>query len=121
MNTGVVFLLEISITLLMVILILGYMRPFLRRILLDLCGTDDRAQFWTAFTNIVLLSLPLISALGFTPPASEENITIEIIHQLRSNLTSFMLGLALIGFVLLLFSTAASRTIKREKPVEGQR
>jgi hypothetical protein len=121
MNTAIAFLIEISVTLLIVVLILGYLRPFLRRVLVDLCGTDDRAQFWTTFTNIILLSLPLISALGFTPPAADENLTIEMIHQLRSNLKNFMLGLALIGFILLFFSASASRTTKREKQAEPQK
>lgn len=118
MNTATVFFIEIVFTVLIVVAILGYMRPVLRRILVDLCGTDDRAHFWATFTNIFLLSLPLISALGFTPPASENDLTIGIIHQLRSNLTYFMLGLALIGFILLLFSSAASRSVRREKQVE---
>lgn len=119
MNTITVFLIEILITLLVVFLTLAYLRPFLRRILVDLCSTDDRAQFWTTFTNIVLVALPLISALGFTPPGSAENTVIAIVHQLKSNLTNFMLGFVLIGFVLLFFSASASRSVKREKQPEN--
>ncbi len=121
MNTAIAFLIEISATLLIAILILVYLRPVLRRILVDLCGTEDRGQFWTTFINIILISLPLISALGFTPPAANENLTVEIIHQLKSNLMNFMLGLALIGFILLFFSASALRVSKREKQAEPQK
>ncbi len=121
MNTAIAFLIEISVTLLIVVLILAYLHPFLRRILVDLCGTDDRGQFWTTFTNIILLSLPLISSLGFTPPVTNDALTIEIVHQLKSNLMNFLLGLALIGFILLFFSASAPRTLKREKQAEPQK
>lgn len=120
MNTGLVFLIEISITLLVVILMLAYLRPFLRRILVDICGTEDRAQFWTTFTNIVLLSLPLLAALGFTPPAEGDPV-IGVIHQLKSNLTNFLLGMVFIGFILLIFSASTSGAIKREKQVGQQK
>ncbi len=43
MTTDQIFLIEIALTLLIILLILGYLRPFLKRILIDLCGTDDRA------------------------------------------------------------------------------
>ena len=114
MNTITAILIEVGITLLISILFLAYLRPFLKKILFDLCGTEDRAQFWATFTNIVLISLPLISALGFIPPIQKEDLLIEIVHQLKSNLTNFMLGLALIGFILLFFTASAARTPKQE-------
>jgi len=115
MRMDTAFLIECAITLLIVFLILGYLRPFLRRILSDLCGTDDRAQFWTTFTNIILLSLPMISALGFSPTTSLSDPLIVIARQLKSNLMSFIGGLILIGFVLLFFTVFASRTPTREE------
>jgi hypothetical protein len=121
MNTAIAFLIEISVTLVIVALVLVYLRPFLRRILLDLCGTDERAQFWTSFTNIIVLALPLLTALGFTPSANTGTLTLEVVHQVRSNLMNFILGLVLIGFILLFFSASASRTPKREKQIEPQK
>ena len=110
MNTDQLFLIEIAITLLIILLILGYFRPFLRKILIDLCGTEDRAQFWTTFTNIVLLSLPMVSALGFSPTISLSNPVLVIAHQLKSNLMSFVFGLVIIGFILAFFTLLTSRT-----------
>ena len=115
MSMDMVFLIESGITLFIVLLILGYLRPFLRRILGDLCGTDERAQFWTTFTNIILLSLPMISALGFSPTTSLANPLIVVARQLKFNLMSFISGLILIGFVLLFFTIFASRTPKKEE------
>jgi len=102
------FWIQIAVTLTIVALILRFLRSSLRRILIDLCGTEDRAQFWTTFTNIVLLSLPMISALGFPPTISLENPLIATANQLKSNLTIFILGLVMIGVVLLFFTIVAS-------------
>ena len=115
MNIIITFSIEIAITLLIVIFVLAYLRPFLRRILLDLCGTEDRAQFWTTFTNIVLLSLPMISALGFSPTTSLSNTVLVVAHQLKSNLLSFIFGLAFIGSVLAFFTLLTSRTSDRKE------
>ena len=109
MNINTVFLIESVASMLIVFLTLVYLRPFLRRILLDLCGTDERAQFWTTFTNILLLSLPMISALGFYPDTSFANPLIAVARQLKSNLLSFVMGLILVGFVLLFFTVFSSR------------
>ena len=115
MNIVTVFFVEIAITLVIVLLVIRYLRSFLRQILLDLCGTEGRAQFWTTFTNIVLLSLPMVSALGFSPTTSLANPTIAIAHQLQSNLITFMVGLIFIGFILLFFTSSASKAPKQEE------
>jgi len=115
MSIDAAFLIESVITLLIVFLILGYLRPFLRRILIDLCGTEDRAQFWTTFANIILLALPAISALGFSPNTSLSNPLIVVAQQLKANLMSFIFGLVLVGFVLLFFTLFVSRAATKEE------
>jgi hypothetical protein len=49
MNTILIFLTQIALTMIACLLIAGYIRPFLKQVLVDLCGTEQRAQFWTAF------------------------------------------------------------------------
>jgi len=114
MNTDQLFLTQVAITFLIILVVLGYLRPFLRKILLDICGTDERAQFWTAFTNIILLSLPVISGLGFSPTTSLANPMLVVANQLKSNLLSFLFGLMLIGFILMFFTlfTAVRQNVK---------
>ena len=67
MSMILIFLTQIALTVIACLLIAGYIRPFLKRVLVDLCGTEERAQFWTAFSNIMLVVLPVIFGLGFYP------------------------------------------------------
>jgi hypothetical protein len=46
---------------------LVYLHPNLRTILTELCGSAERARFWTAFSNITLFLTPLIFALHSQP------------------------------------------------------
>lgn len=116
MNTLGYFLAEIAITLLVCLLTIAYLRPVMIKLLTDLCGTEDRAKFWTTFANILLLALPLISSLGYAPAIiSNSEAIYGIAHQLRNNFFNFVLGLALIGFVLLLFTASASKTHRQSR------
>lgn len=116
MNSLGHFLVEIGITLLVCSLAIAYLRPVMMKILTDLCGTEERAKFWTTFSCILLLSLPLIASLGFSPsPNTGSNGVYEIAHQLKNNLINFVLGLVLIGFVFLFFTASAPKTRYQDK------
>jgi hypothetical protein len=87
-----------------------YLRPFLHRILLDLCGTEDRARFWTAFSNIMLLGMPLIFALNYQPAAENtEELFFELARKLSGNLGGLLVALIGIGFVVSFFALFAPR------------
>src|SRR5690554_989976 len=60
MNAVYLFLVEASITVLPGALILVVWSKSLRRVLLDLCGTESRANFWLVYSNIMLLLTPLL-------------------------------------------------------------
>ena len=110
MNTFLAFTIEIGLTLLATALITGYLRPFLKRLLVDLCRTEERAQFWTAFSNILLIGLPLIIALGFRPEsATLEGVVFEIIGRLSSNLGGYLFALVGIGIIVSFFALVAPR------------
>ncbi len=116
MNTDQLFLIQIGITALFILALLRYFRPFLRKILVDLCGTDDRAQFWTTFTNILLFALPIISALGFAPKTGLANPALVIANQMRVNLLSFIFGLIIIGLIMMFFTVFTSiKTLTERK------
>ena len=115
MNTVIIFLVEIVVTLLASLLLVGYLRPHLRRVLTDLCGTEERAQFWTVFSNILLVGLPFIIALGFRPEAdSLEASFFEVIGRLSGNLAGFLFALVLVGIVISFFALVAPRPQKAE-------
>jgi len=114
-NTIIVFLTEVAITLLVSLLLAGYLRPHLKRILLDLCITDERVQFWTVFSNILLVGLPSIIALGFRPEATTLEATFfEVIGRLSGNLAGFLFALVMIGIVISFFALVAPKPEKAE-------
>lgn len=108
MNTIFFFLLEVVLTLTICILVFRYLRPFLGRVLVDLCGTEERAQFWTVFSNIILVGLPLLIALTYQPKAgSAEELFFEITRRISGNLTGFLFALIGIGFIVSFFALVA--------------
>jgi len=115
MNTVLYFVLQIVLTLIIVSLITGYLRPFLKRILVDLCGTEDRAQFWTAFSNILLFGLPLLFSLNYAPMATNnEELFFEVAGKLSGNIGAMLFALVGIGIFVSFFALFAPRTPKAE-------
>ena len=111
MNTIFAFAIEVIITLAICALTFRYMRPFLNRILVDLCGTEERAQFWTVFSNILLVGFPLLVSLMYQPEASKaEDIFFELTRRTSGNLFSFMVTLVGIGVIVSFFAMVAPRT-----------
>ncbi len=109
MNLIFVYLLEIAITLSICVAVVAYLRPHLRRILADLCGTDERARFWMAFATILLVGLPLIFGLGYKPDAGAGELFFDVARQVRVNLLGFLVALVAIGGVVSFFALVAPR------------
>jgi len=110
MNIIVSFLVEMTVTLLAVSLIAAYLRPFLRKILKDLCGTEERAQFWTAFTNILLIGMPTILALNYRPDTrNAAELFFDIAGKLSGNLGGLLFMLVCVGAVVSFFALVAPR------------
>ncbi len=106
---------EITATFLICVLIIAYIRPHLRRVLVDLCGTEERAQFWTVFSTILLGGFPLILALGFHPEAyTLEDVFFEIIARLGGNLGGFLAAMIVIGLIVSFFALVAPKPNKVE-------
>ena len=82
-------------------------RP-LQRLLVDLCGTSNRAAFWTAFTNVALVLTPLLGAMHRRPSALGER-AVEVIAQLEWALGGLLAAVLLIGAVLARAITAFER------------
>jgi hypothetical protein len=115
MNTILSFLIEVALTVVIAFLLAGYLRPFLRKILIDLCGTEDRARFWTAFSNILLIGVPVIFALSHRPEADNpEALFFEVAGKLSGNLGGFLAALIGIGLIVSFFALVAPRQRKAE-------
>jgi hypothetical protein len=115
MNTILSFIIQMLLTLLLVSMIVGYLRPYLRKVLADLCGTDERAQFWTAFSNILLIGMPLIFALNYRPETRNlEDLFFEVAGKVSGNLGGLLVALIGIGFIVSFFALVAPKPQKLE-------
>ena len=115
MNTILYFLLQVILTLIISALIVGYLRPFLRKILTDLCGSEERSQFWTAFSNILLIGMPMIFALNYKPETQNtEKLFFEVAGKLGGNLGGLLFALIGTGVIVSFFALVAPKPTKAE-------
>jgi hypothetical protein len=84
-----------------------YMMGPLRKILTELCGTRERADFWLAFSNVAFTLAPLIFAASCTPDP-HSNVVIEIANQLKWGFVRLLITLLITGWVM-------SRFIPRQR------
>jgi uncharacterized membrane protein YhaH (DUF805 family) len=76
----------------------------LKTLLVELCGTTERASFWLAFSNVTLVLVPLIFALDYKPEfGPDRNFVFEMATQLKHAIIGFIITLSLFAFVLLRF------------------
>ncbi len=117
MNTIAAFGIEFVVTVLTGFLLMQYLRPSLSRILIDLCGGEDRARFWTAFATVLLIGVPAATALGYRPLAgSFADAFFSIARQLGQNVMGFLGALVALGIVVAFFALVAPRTTKVQQP-----
>jgi hypothetical protein len=104
MNPTGVFLTDTALVVLGCTAIVAYVRRHLRSLLMELCGTAERASFWLAFSNVALIIVPLIFALEYTPELnSGKSVVFEIAAQLRYGLIGFIVTLSFLAIILLRF------------------
>ena len=116
MNPVITFLLEAALTAIASLLIVGYLCPHLRRVLVDLCGTKERAQSSTAFSNILLIGLPVLIALTYKPEAkTSEGSFFEMISRLSGNLIGLLVVLISTGVFVAFFALVAPISARAER------
>ena len=108
MTPSVLFLMGLAATLVTSLAIVAYLRVPLHSILVELCGTGERAAFWVAFSNVTLALLPLIFAMAYAPELKGRNpAVLEVAAQLRWALAGLLGAVVVLGWVL-------SRFIRRQ-------
>ena len=98
MNAAWLFASGLVVTIAVSALTLAYLRRPLLRILVDLCGTEDRAGFWLAFSNVTLTLVPLIFALNYRP--ENQPLIFAISSQLERALVGLTGSVVVLGLVL---------------------
>jgi len=104
------FLGQLVFTLALCLGLSAILRRSLRPVLVDLCGTAERAHFWSVFSAFLLTLLPVIFGLGFEPETVDQTgLFFALAGQLRWNLFGFALALTGIGAAVAFFALVAPR------------
>ena len=86
-------------------------------LLIELCGTAERANFWLALCNVTLVAIPVIFVLGYRPELeADRNAIFEITGQLKSALFGIVLTLGGFALVLLAFIPRAGSNAATGSP-----
>lgn len=102
----------VGLTLLISLAVVIYLRPHLHALLVELCGTAERARFWTAFSNVTVMLTPLTFALHFDPEEAGRALAVLALGtQLKHALGGLLLSVLLLGLILSMF-------IPRARPAE---
>ncbi len=110
MSDAALFLSGIGLTILASLSIVTYLKPHLKTVLIDLCGSIERANFWTAFSNVAISLVPLIFAMHYRPGTEERTaIILELGRQLEWALVGLVASVVMLGIVL-------SRFIPKARP-----
>jgi predicted permease len=101
MNGISIFVIGLASTMVVALFAIGYLQRHLRAILTDLCGTKERAAFWTAFSNVTLFLTPVIFALHFRPEnGSTTALVYGLSDQIAAALLGFVAAIVMLGFVV---------------------
>ena len=112
MSSTQAFLADVGITAILFIGIVAYVQRHLRALLIELCGTPERASFWLAFSNVALVLVPMIFALDYKPDAGpDKNIIFEMATQIKYALIGFVITLG--GLALVLYRFIPRDNVKR--------
>ncbi len=95
------FFLGLGVTEALAFIVVWYIKSHLRAILVDLCGTETRADFWMAFTNVTLILVPMVFSMEFYPEAGQASpVAFQFIEQLKWALIGLIASVGGLGVVL---------------------
>ena len=120
MSSVAVFMTGVGLTAVIALVVVVYLNPHLKKILTDLCGTTERAGFWTAFSNITLVLVPIIFAIGYRPAIGDSfSVVMQLAQQLKWALIGTVASVLILGIVISRFipRTSSTRTVR---PVTAQ-
>lgn len=81
--------------------VVWYLKPYLQEVLVDLCGTVQRAAFWTAFVTVAMVLTPIVFAMHYRPdPAANGPVLFALGSQLELALLGLLLCMLLLGGVM---------------------
>ena len=115
MSSTQAFLADVVIVAILFVGIVAYVKRHLLALLVELCGTMERASFWLAFSNVALVLVPLIFALDYKPELGpDKNMIFEMATQIKHALMGFVFTLS--GLALVLYRFIPRDNIKPANP-----
>ena len=101
MNPTAAFLTDIALVVFVSLGLVLYVRTHLKALLIELCGTAERGNFWVAFSNVTLVLVPLMFALDYAPASGPgRNFVFEMATQFKLAIMGFVAALSLLSFIL---------------------
>lgn len=98
------FVAGLALTVLISIVVVRCIRQPLERLLTELCGNQQRASFWTAFSSVTIAIVPVIFALSDDPDAtSKVPVVLQIAEQLKWGLIGMVASVLTLGWMLARF------------------
>ncbi len=104
MTITTVFLTGVATTGAACLAVVYYLRPHFRRILTELCGNEQRADFWVAFSNVTMFLVPVVFALHVHPAAGQDTpLVFELGDQVKWAMIGLVVSVLTLGIVLSAF------------------
>jgi hypothetical protein len=104
MNPTVAFLTDVALAVIISLSAVAYLKGHLKTLLVELCGTTERASFWLAFSNVTLVLIPLIFVLDYRPEfGPNKSLIFEMATQLKYPMIGFVIALSAFALVMLRF------------------
>jgi hypothetical protein len=92
------FLIEVGICVLASTLVAGFLSRPLRRLLIDACGTVERANFWVVYSDAMIFIAPLVTTVVFGKSSDLYTPTLPFYKAaLGSALSGIFVALAAVG------------------------
>ncbi len=118
MTSSILFLIGLATTLVTSLAIVTYLRAPLHTILVELCGTRERAAFWVAFCNVTIALVPVIFAMQYTPELRAGTSPVfEVAAQLKWAFAGLLCTVVVIGWVLSRF--IPRQAVASTRPPDG--
>ena len=114
MTVGILFSLIAFSALLASLAVVALLRRQLRKVLVDLCDTENRAEFWVAVSGIWIVLLGLLAGTA-TLGYSGDGGTVDLFGGATSQVRVFLMGLlgAVVAIALVLLYAIQQRSAPR--------
>jgi uncharacterized membrane protein YhaH (DUF805 family) len=101
MSISLLFICGVSVTGFASLTVVVYLHKPLQKLLVEICGNERRAEFWTAFSAVTVGIVPVIFSLTCRPNLTPGTpALLEIADQLKWGLIGMVVSVLLLGWII---------------------